>query len=313
MEPKYSENVLKSPTEDIQLPFLPPIQPGQTVHRQRSVASENPGNLTAVPRLPPICSDRVVLRKRVLQRLHHPKPSNEESVGCQSWTECSRISETLLPKLTAEDKRWKSDDSLVKRCQNTYGRSTTASPVPVKGQEKVAENSTTACFSKPRFGRRSTAQRSKLYRTQSKEVLDSEILTIEEKNPHLFAARDVAKHMIDFKDMQGKRIESSSVYKDDITRILPDLEEKNISCFEEEKDDNMARQDTQEASHKRRVRRRFFEALDLHFYNNFVTVNPGRRMAICEEIERTIVADNVNLAWYREHLRLQEVLDSWVL
>ena len=64
---------------------------------------------------------------------------------------------------------------------------------------------------------------------------------------------------------------------------------------------------------KNRVRGRFYEALDLHFYHYYRNAHPQRRMAICEEIERGIVVDSITLSWYRENLRLQDVLNTWVL
>lgn len=46
-----------------------------------------------------------------------------------------------------------------------------------------------------------------------------------------------------------------------------------------------------------RVRGRFHEALDHHFF--FYRHNhPERRMAICEEIERSIVAEYLALAYF---------------
>ena len=64
---------------------------------------------------------------------------------------------------------------------------------------------------------------------------------------------------------------------------------------------------------KKRVRGRFYEALDLHFYHYYRNTHPQRRMAICEEIERGIVVDSITLSWYRENLRLQDVLNTWIL
>ena len=41
--------------------------------------------------------------------------------------------------------------------------------------------------------------------------------------------------------------------------------------------------------------------------------HPERRMAICEEIERKIVIDDVTLTRFREHLSLEEILNTWVV
>ena len=59
---------------------------------------------------------------------------------------------------------------------------------------------------------------------------------------------------------------------------------------------------------KVRVQGRFYEALDLHFYHCYRNTHPGRRTAICEEIERKIVIANVTLTRFREHLSLEEIL-----
>ena len=36
-------------------------------------------------------------------------------------------------------------------------------------------------------------------------------------------------------------------------------------------------------------------------------------MAICEEIDRKIVIDDVTLTRFREHLSLEEILNTWVV
>ena len=64
---------------------------------------------------------------------------------------------------------------------------------------------------------------------------------------------------------------------------------------------------------KARVQGRFFEALDLHFYHFYRNTHPGRRMAICEEIERSIIVQDVALTCFREHLSLQEVMNTWIV
>ena len=51
---------------------------------------------------------------------------------------------------------------------------------------------------------------------------------------------------------------------------------------------------------KVRVQGRFYEALDFHFYHCYRNTHPERRMAICEEIERKIVIDDVTLSRFRK-------------
>lgn len=60
-----------------------------------------------------------------------------------------------------------------------------------------------------------------------------------------------------------------------------------------------------------RVRGRFHEALDRHFF--FYRHNhPERRKAICEEIERSIVAEYLALACFWENFSLQNDINTWM-
>ena len=49
---------------------------------------------------------------------------------------------------------------------------------------------------------------------------------------------------------------------------------------------------------------------DLHYYHCYRKTHPERTMAICEEIERKIVIDDVTLTRFREHLSLEEILNT---
>ena len=49
------------------------------------------------------------------------------------------------------------------------------------------------------------------------------------------------------------------------------------------------------------------------FFNDYRANHQERRMAICEETEKNTFSDGVSLAWFRESLRMQDVLDNWVL
>lgn len=60
-----------------------------------------------------------------------------------------------------------------------------------------------------------------------------------------------------------------------------------------------------------RVRGRFHEALDHHFYHYYRHTHPERIMAICEEIERSIVVDDLTLTCFWEHLSLQDNMNTW--
>ena len=61
---------------------------------------------------------------------------------------------------------------------------------------------------------------------------------------------------------------------------------------------------------KVRVQGRFYDALDFHFYHCYRNTHPERRMAICEEIERKIVINDVTLSRFREYLSLEEILNT---
>ena len=52
---------------------------------------------------------------------------------------------------------------------------------------------------------------------------------------------------------------------------------------------------------------------DLHYYHCYRNTHPERRMAICKEIERKIVIDDVTLTRFREHSSLEEILNTWVV
>ena len=148
---------------------------------------------------------------------------------------------------------------------------------------------------------------SKLYQRDGQPT-HQEILNIDQNMDklHTFSARD---KQMELKDLNGRNVQSDKVFKDDITSYVAMFEaheKSTLSACPEETNGSQ-----EEA--KKRIQGRFFEALDLHFYHYYRNTNPDRRMAICEEIERTIVVDNVALTWYREHLRLQEILDVWML
>ena len=61
-----------------------------------------------------------------------------------------------------------------------------------------------------------------------------------------------------------------------------------------------------------RVRGRFYEALDHHFYHYYQHTHVERRMAICEEIERSIVVEYLALTCFWENLSLQNNINTWM-
>lgn len=64
---------------------------------------------------------------------------------------------------------------------------------------------------------------------------------------------------------------------------------------------------------KRQMQKRFYKVLDEHFSNQYRENYQRRRNAICEELEKGIFYKGVNLRMSRETIRLQWVLESWML
>ena len=122
-----------------------------------------------------------------------------------------------------------------------------------------------------------------------------------------FTQRDVKWRKIT--DFTGKVIDPEKTGNGDITLYLSRFEDdgKKRSSVDHDKRQSLKKET------KVRVQGRFYEALDLHYYHSYRNTHPERRMAICEEIERKIVIDDVTLTRFREYLNLEEILNTWVV
>lgn len=164
-------------------------------------------------------------------------------------------------------------------------------------------------------GRRKKKDRLSSYKCESSgEVIDDEISGFERRAGFDSLSGNASQTQGCVKDMKGRWIRSSDIYSDGVTNLISVLDHD-----EDEKSKKSIKKDAASDSPKipeksNPIRERFLKALDTHFYNEFMTANCGRRMAICEELEKLISGDGkTSLNGLREHLRLQDVLDSWVL
>ena len=187
--------------------------------------------------------------------------------------------------------------------------------------EATAENTTP--FRRPAqlLRRRLRPSRAYMYQHSDGQIPHGELLRLDQNMDQLcaFAERD---KVIEVKDFNGEKIDPNKTGNCDITSYMGMFEVE--SKADSRSNDDIKCASTVKTGHdnglprvneetKKRVRGRFYEALDLHFYHNYRNAHPERRMAICEEIERTIVVDNITLSWFRENLRLQDVLNIWML
>ena len=112
------------------------------------------------------------------------------------------------------------------------------------------------------------------------------------------------------KNFNGGKIDPEKTGNTDITSYIATFEVQRKTpsnkCASTEKTGSDEETDV-------RVRGRFYEALDHHLYHYYRNTHPERRMAICEEIERTIVVGDLALTCFREHLALQDDMNTWML
>jgi len=115
---------------------------------------------------------------------------------------------------------------------------------------------------------------------------------------------------MELRDFNGEKIDPKTTGNIDITSY--------IATFEVQRKANGNKRASKEKTGPDEktdvcVRRRFYKVLDHHFYHYYRNTHPERRMAICEEIERTIVVDDLALTCVREHLTLQDDMNTWML
>ncbi|KAJ7377970.1 hypothetical protein OS493_025286 [Desmophyllum pertusum] len=147
------------------------------------------------------------------------------------------------------------------------------------------------------------------YQHSDAQLSHEELLTFEQNMDQMraFSERD---KMIELTDFNGEKIDQNKTGDSDITSYIAMFEVNNST------DDNKCastKTTFPDEETNVRVRGRFYEALDLHFYHYYRNTHPERRMAICEEIERSIVVDDLALTCFREHLSLQDVMNTWML
>ena len=188
-------------------------------------------------------------------------------------------------------------------------------------EEAFAEN--TGPFRRPAQLLRRRLRPSRAYMCQQSDgqISHEELLRLDQNMDQMCAFTERDK-VIEVKDFNGEKIEPNKTENYDLTSYMGmfAVESKADSsgshdskCSSTVKTDHDTGLPRVSEETKKRVRGRFYEALDLHFYHNYRNAHSERRMAICEEIERTIVVDNITLSWFRENLRLQDVLNIWML
>ncbi|CAH3034939.1 unnamed protein product, partial [Porites lobata] len=149
----------------------------------------------------------------------------------------------------------------------------------------------------------------RMYQQNNDRISYEELLAFDQNIDQLraFTERDVK--WSNMKDFSGKVIDPKTTGNGDITLYVERFEEdvKKRNSVDHDRRLSLKKET------KVRVQGRFYEALDLHFYHCYRNTHPERRMAICEEIERKIVIDDVTLTRFREHLSLEEILNTWVV
>lgn len=149
----------------------------------------------------------------------------------------------------------------------------------------------------------------KAYQRGDGQMSYDELLSFEQNMDQLRAFTERDK-MIELKDFNGEKIDPKKTGNTDITSYIAMFEVQRKAndkkCASTEKT-------SPDEETNVRVRGRFYEALDHHFYHYYRNTHPERRMAICEEIERSIVVDDLALTCFREHLSLQDDMNTWML
>lgn len=146
----------------------------------------------------------------------------------------------------------------------------------------------------------------KAYQHADGQMSYDELLSFEQNMDQLRAFTERDK-MMELRDFYGEKIDLKNT---DITSY--------IATFEVQRKANGNKRASMEKTSPDeetdvRVRGRFSEALDQHFYHYYRNTHSERRMAICEEIERRIVIDDLALTCFREHLSLTADMNTWVL
>lgn len=269
-------------------------------------------NTSSIPRLPPILQKEVHNASPTLQ-----KRKQTDITPRDFLLERKQPKTTLLPRLERShfeastvyfktvkkegSKLWPSEQSLRYEQQERNP----VNPIDYLTKQDTSISNTILGIRKKKKDRLSS------YKCSANSVIDDEISEFEQRVG--FDAISTASSTT-VKDMKGRMIQSGDAYNDGVSSLMTMIDEdektKNKSGTQEKQLDNKAIKKSRSTS----LRERFLKALDVHFFNEFVNAKCGRRKAICEELEKTISGDGkASLTSLREHLRLQDVLDSWVL
>lgn len=262
-------------------------------------------NSSAIPRLPPILQKDIRSSPPT-----HPRRKTTDRIEREYSLDSKQSKTTILPKL--ERSHFEANTVYFK-----VNKSLPSETIPVfeKPEIKTAEQNL-GLFKKHETTsstilgiRRKKKDRLSRYKCAPTTVIDDEIAQLEQTVGFEAISQPNATNTV--KDMKGRMILSGDYYNEGVSSLITVLDEdeksKKNSGKEHEKEQHKSCGDNS-------VRQRFLKALDAHFFNEFVNAKTGRRMAICDELEKDIIGDGkTSLTGLREHLRLQDVLDSWVL
>lgn len=201
--------------------------------------------------------------------------------------------------------------------QNDEGQLNRASKIVYSLREDMTDTAPVvqSVFRRPvHFLRRRIKPAEMVYRNTSGH---EELLVFDHNTDQLSAFME-SEETVGMSDLSGTKFDANRAGNGDITSYMALFEvrqkSRNVQKSKNASTRNMPENKApSKMERESRVKTCFFEALDLHFYHYYRNTHPGRRMAICEEIERTICVDSMTLSSVRDHLRFQESLDGWML
>ena len=306
-----------------------------TGEQQWAAQSAGDGGTVTIPKLPQInvCSLVETKVKSDIQKteVNHLKAFDPSSTICKKSlpSRLQRISDSKIPfgrikKPESRDQEkianlsavtGRTDDNSILETHHQYGQLHFVN----QGKAKIAPVATSAS-QRSVFSIHWQIKAGRKYKIQDSQMSYEELLVLDEKMDKMSDLTSTEKEL-HLKDFYGRKINPSHRRKpenNDITSYIPwfafQKDEQNNSGIERRSLANSSEnKQVLNRETRARVEGRFLEALDLHFYHYYLRVRPGRRLAICDEIERRIFIDNVSLSWYRDNLRLREILDSWML
>ncbi|KXJ18618.1 hypothetical protein AC249_AIPGENE3763 [Exaiptasia diaphana] len=261
---------------------------------------------SAIPRLPPIL-------QKDIQRSPptHPRRKKTDRIQSEFSFDSKQSKTTLLPKL--ERSHFEANTVYYKVNKSLPSETT---PVLEKAELKTSEDilgkfQKQETISKTILGiRRKKRDRLSRYRCAPTTVIDDEIAQLEQTVGFDAISQPNSTNVV--KDMKGRMILSGDSYNEGVSSLITVLDEDEK--FKKNSEKELENESPKNSGAETSVRQRFLKALDAHFFNEFVNAKTGRRMAICDELEKDIIGDGkTSLTGLREHLRLQDVLDSWVL